>query len=215
MALASYPDLLAFVPKLLFNRRDLADQLPDFVRLGQVRINVDLSVSASEQEIPLAGVAGSRFVDISAIQMNEPRGLWLTAYSPRQPIDFILPEIMGVVTTPGRPLYWTIDGGAIAFDRPCDAAYPFAFRIIANWQLSDVSPTNFLMANYPNVYLYATLCEIAPYLGNDALTAKWEAKYKQAVDGASRNMGRIRALSTARVDGALQQRRRSFNIYRG
>ena len=54
---------------------------------------------------------------------------------------------------------WTIDGGSLAFDRPCDQAYGFVLRMLAKVALSDAVPTNGLLTDYPDAYLFATLCE--------------------------------------------------------
>ncbi|MDR3439877.1 hypothetical protein [Telmatospirillum sp.] len=218
MALATYDDLKAEIPKFLQNRSDLLPLIDDFISLAQTTINIDLTVGNAEMELPLVAVPGSRFIDISGVALNEPRGLWQTSYNPRQELVFVMPELLTVSTTPGQSTFWTLDGSNIAFNRQADQAYPFAFRFVGNWLLSPTNQTNYLMTNYPNVYLYGSLCEAAPYLsGKDtALIAKWEAKYQKAWKGAQRNLNRWRnALVTSRVDLALQQRRPIFNINQG
>ena len=119
-------------------------------------------------------------------------------------------------TTPGLPQFWTITGQNIKFEKPCDAVYPLDFFYGGQWALSAAVPTNYLMTNYPNVYLYATLLQAAPYLGDDQRTNLWAKAYENSVSGAQTNINRSRtALATLRVDTALQRRRPLFSILQG
>ena len=45
--------------------------------------------------------------------------------------------------------------------------------------------TTWLMTTYPHVYLYATLCEAAPYIKDDNRTAIWEKKYKESIESVN------------------------------
>lgn len=47
--------------------------------------------------------------------------------------------------------------------------------------LSAANQSNWLLTNYPNVYLYGALVEASPYLLDDARVATWEAKFNEGV----------------------------------
>ena len=51
-------------------------------------------------------------------------------------------------------------------------------------RLSNDVPTNWLLEMQPDIYLYGSLCQAAPYLGDDARIATWSALYKRSVDSA-------------------------------
>ena len=44
--------------------------------------------------------------------------------------------------------------------------------------LSVGSPTNWLLTSYPDIYLYASLLESAPYIKDDARVALWKSEYE-------------------------------------
>ncbi|MES2040472.1 MAG: hypothetical protein V4495_21850 [Pseudomonadota bacterium] len=64
-----------------------------------------------------------------------------------------------------------------------DAAYQLELtyqqRIPA---LSTINTTNWLLAAFPNVYLYAALCAAQPFIMNDARISTFEKLYLQSVD---------------------------------
>jgi hypothetical protein len=48
--------------------------------------------------------------------------------------------------------------------------------------LSDGAPTNWLLTEAPDVYLYATLVQSAPYLKEDERTGVWAGLYQTLVN---------------------------------
>jgi len=48
--------------------------------------------------------------------------------------------------------------------------------------LSDTNTTNWLLTNYPNLYLYAALLESAPYLRDDERILLWQGMYDDGVN---------------------------------
>ena len=48
--------------------------------------------------------------------------------------------------------------------------------------LSDSATTNDMLTNNPDVYLYGTLLEAEPFLGNDQRVPLWLAAFQKAVD---------------------------------
>jgi hypothetical protein len=61
---------------------------------------------------------------------------------------------------------------------------------------------NWLITNFPDVYLYATLLEAAPYMGNDARIDVWKQGYLQAIDTLNRvdSEARFGSSPRARLD---------------
>ena len=58
--------------------------------------------------------------------------------------------------------------------------------------LSDSNTSNWLLTSYPDVYFFATLCEIEPYIVEDERIPMWQAKLEQALS----------ELATARLNPA-------------
>jgi hypothetical protein len=48
--------------------------------------------------------------------------------------------------------------------------------------LSDISNTNWMLQNAPDVYLYGSLMELEPFIQNDARLAVWGAGYANAIE---------------------------------
>jgi len=48
--------------------------------------------------------------------------------------------------------------------------------------LSDAAPTNWLLTESPDIYLYATLVQSAPYLKEDERTGIWSSFYEKLVE---------------------------------
>ena len=89
-----------------------------------------------------------------------------------------------------------MDGAVLAFDRPCDQAYGFTLRMLRKFALSDLAPTNALLTEHPDVYLFATLCEAAPFLRDAELSQAYEARLARAIAEANGKDARSRAART-------------------
>lgn len=75
----------------------------------------------------------------------------------------------------------------------CNTDYSYRMVYYAGIpSLSIGSPTNWLILRNPNVYLYATLLELAPYLQDDDRINVWGAGYQNAVAALQRQDDHIR-----------------------
>jgi hypothetical protein len=78
----------------------------------------------------------------------------------------------------GKPKFVAREGDNFIFGPYPDSAYTvkgiYYKRLDA---LSNSNATNWFTANAPDLLLFATLCEAAPYVREDARIQLWEAKY--------------------------------------
>lgn len=217
MALTTFSELKASVADFL-NRTDLTTTIPDFIALAEADINSHFDLRTVESDQALTSVTNSRFIALPT-GFREPQNLWINwTYGRGDPLRFMAPELLVTSTTPGIPLLWSIDGSNIAFERPAGSAYSLTLRMIGGVTLSDANPTNLVLTNYPNVYLYGALKEAAPYLRDVEGAGLWEAKYQDAIMKAKAKEGREKSLVTLSTEpGALTFRgnRGGFNINRG
>ena len=65
--------------------------------------------------------------------------------------------------------------------------------------LSDSSPTNDILTNYPDIYLFGSLAEAELYLKNDQRAGLWDQRFLAGIRGANKDHARAR-----RKGGALQ-----------
>jgi len=213
VAIATYSDLQAAIASWL-NRTDLTAQIPDFITLAEARMMRKLRLRLFEQEAAVNTTTSSRTVALPA-DYREPLNLWLNRGNGREALNFIPASVLETVTTPGAPLYWAIDGGNLAFERPCDQPYSITFRYIQKLALSALSPTNALLTAYPDAYLTAALAEASRFL-KDADAAKlWDDKHNQVAHDIREQEERTNTLTTLHTEVAHLTRRRSFDITRG
>jgi len=98
----------------------------------------------------------------------------------------LLNRRMNSVNTSGRPKYYTMSDGAFEIYPTPDAAYTAELLYFSqNTALSDANTSNWLLSDYPDVYLYGTLAHTAPFLGEDQRLPIWAQLYQSALDGVN------------------------------
>lgn len=208
MALANYSDLKVAVAGWL-NRTDLTDQIPDFITLAESKLNRRLKLRVMETEASLSLSSGGQSVALPS-GFVEPMDLWAEDPEGRRDLRYLDPSQMPDHVAQDRVEYWTITGANIVFERPSDAALTLTLRYLASFALSDASPTNWLLTNHPDVYLFATLVEAAPYERDTEALGIWSARLEAAIQEVNLKEGRSRSLSTLSVDPVLQLQSRRW-----
>ena len=211
MALANYTDLQATA--LRWMERVGADeaQAPDWITLAEAKLNRELG--AVETDTTLAGVVGSRSIDISGLAMVQPIALFLAEVGCDE--VFITPKADGTfpyLSTSGRPSVWAIDGTNIDFDRELDGSYPFRLRYRERFNLA-VSTTNWLLTNHPDVYLAAVMMWGAGYNQDWTNGSVWKQTLAETVPEIKNQIAQNKR-GVATVDRALARignGRRTYN----
>jgi hypothetical protein len=201
MALSTYAQLKSAIADWL-ERSDLADRTADFVVLAESRLNRLLRFRTLESDQALVGVVGSRMAPLPA-GFREPVTLWFEGAGGREAMRYADVAGLATSTRPGRPRLWTIDGSSVAFERPCDEAYPFSLRMLGRLALSDLQPTNPVLSDYPDLYLFGALVEAAPYLRDADLLSLFAARFEAALAEARAKEARAKSLATLYVEPAL------------
>lgn len=179
MALANYDDLKAAVASWL-NRTDLTAQIPDFIALAESRLNRSLRLRDEYEDLPISTVAGSRTVPLPA-DFDEPIALWDATLVDRDPLQLVLPTQIIITTVQGEPEYWMVDD-AIYFERPANQVYSLILRYIKKFSLSDANPTNWLLTNHPDAYLFTALEEAGPFLRDPDILNIYAARAERAIN---------------------------------
>jgi len=212
MAITTYAELQAAAANWLV-RADLTARIPEFVVLAEARLNRTLRTRLAESEASLTASVGARKIPLPA-GFAEPLALWLVRPDgTRCALRFVEPSLLGLISLQGEPAVWSLDAGNLAFERACDQAYGVTLRYLAKFQLSDDAPTNALLADYPDVYLFATLCEAAPFLRDADLAQAYASKLELALSEVNAKEARSRAGATLITD--LPRPRRIFDIAEG
>ncbi|MDB5476489.1 MAG: hypothetical protein JWP49_2000 [Phenylobacterium sp.] len=212
MAITTYAELQAAAANWLV-RADLTARVPEFISLAEARLNRSLRARLAEVEQTLTATVGARTVPLPA-GFAEPLAVWrVQSDGSRRSLRFVEPSLLAPVSLRGEPASWSIDGANLAFDRPADQAYSFVLRMLAKFQLSDAAPSNALLADCPDAYLFATLSEAAPFLRDAELAQAYESKLERALADINAKDARSRAARTLVTE--LPRSRPTFDILRG
>jgi hypothetical protein len=179
MALTTYDDLKTAVADWL-ERSDLAGRAADFVTLAEARMNRELRLAVMESEVSLAAAAGARTLSLPE-DCREALGLWREDGAVRTPMRYRPAGLLAQIEAAGRPDYWTLQGGVIALDRPCAAETGFILRQLGRLALSAASPTNAVLVEHPDLYLFAALAEACPYLRDGEMAGHFNARFEMAL----------------------------------
>ena len=204
MGIGNYTELQAAVTGWL-HRSDLTTRAKEFIALAESRLNRLLRLRVMESSEPMTATVGSRLIALPA-GFVEPLALWLEQASGRSELRFFEASALPVTQSAGEPDFWTIDGTNIAFERPADQAYSVTLRMLKAFALSDAQPTNWLLTNHPDLYLYGALIESAPYIRDDNRTAFWQERFDRALAEVQAKESRSRSLATLSTDAAMTGR---------
>jgi hypothetical protein len=187
----TYSGLQASIAAYL-NRDDLTAVIPDFIIAANNRIGRRLRVADMETTATGSLTDGAAALPDDFIELRRVENVGSSRNSVLTPLT---PGAAGVdyeYNTAGVPNHYTITGNTIT-------TYPNAgdgeLRIIYYAKppaLSDDEPTNWLLTKAPEIYLYASLIEAAPYLMDDERVGIWGTMFNQACDQlqARDDMGR-------------------------
>ena len=183
MAISNYCELQTAVANWL-DRDDLAARIPEFIVLCEARFNRSLRIRAMETlDISVDTVGGTSTVALPTgyVQM---RDISLIT-SPITQLQYLTPEIMNRLNAgsfTGKPETYTIIANNILFGPTPDAAYDISMLYYKTFDaLTDAAPTNWVITNAPDVYLYGALLEAEPFLMNDQRVQLWATALTQSI----------------------------------
>ena len=182
MALTTYTELKTSIADWL-NRTDLTATIPDFISLAEAQIERQLRTRQMLTRTTLT--IDAEFETIPA-DLLEVRALKLTGTNPITPMTFMTMDSLDEQSTidigSGKPKYFTVVGSEFRFVPTPDASYASEIVYFAKLtKLSASVATNFLITSSPDIYLYGSLLQAAPYLQDDARIPVWTTLYERAL----------------------------------
>lgn len=203
MAITTYSELKTAVADFL-NRDDLTSAIPNFVSLAEASLNRRMR---SPEMVTRATVT------VDAEYENRPAD-WMETIryqvntNPITVLEFVTPEEAIIQKTKfsvsGVPLFFSTVGTQFQHIPAPDGSYTGELMYYARVPgLSDSNTSNWLLTANPDIYLYATLVQSAPYLKEDErigvwasilerLMAEYEVAEQRAKIGSSRLASRTR-----------------------
>ena len=206
MALTTYTELKASVADWL-NRTDLTNVIPDFISLAEAQIERTLRtrqmiVRATASIDTEYSAMPADFLETKSIKLNTNPVTALVFES----IDALDSLKSTTYISPGRPGYFGIVGGQIRVLPVPDSTYTAELIYYAKLsKLSSSVAVNWLLTQAPDVYLYGSLMQAAPYLKDDSRVPVWAAIYTRGLEELQ-----IADDRGATSGGSIMMRARSF-----
>jgi hypothetical protein len=192
MALDSYTNLKAAVADFA-NRTDLTTPIVDCITLAEARLYDLMILKDFESDEPLTLTTGQNYVALPAGYIS-PIKFWLIVSTIRVPLQMVLPQELPYDTYNNQPRYWAIDGANVRFDCPASENFSARLRCVKKSNLSGSVTTNYLLTRRPDIYLAASLVELARYTRDVDLFNTWESKLLKAVAEVKAAESRARAV---------------------
>ena len=182
MAISTYSELQSAVADWLL-RTDLTSVIPSFIDLAEAKFNrrirdyrmvtrTSITVDAQYEDVPTDWLENVRF------QLET---------SPITTLEYVTPDQASeeerLHSSNGRPLFFTMIGEQFQIIPSPDTTYSATLTYYAKIPaLSDSNTTNWLLTTAPDLYLYGTLMEAAPYLDDDQRIQTWGSLYEQGMN---------------------------------
>jgi hypothetical protein len=179
MALDSYSALQASIADFL-NRDDLGTQAVDFIALAEAQINRD--VRHWRMETRAVTTFDARYIALPEDWVETIRITAAPNYRALQLLSTDQLERARPFASSGPPEYYAHTAGQIElFPVPGDSFMGELLYYARVPALTDAEPVNWLLTEAPDIYLYGSLIQSAPYLKEDERAATWGAMYSAAV----------------------------------
>jgi hypothetical protein len=199
VAITTYAELQTAIGDWLA-RDDLTARAPDFITFAEARLNRELR--CRQMVAQATGTASSSVIAIVA-DMIEPILVRVddVVIDYRPPTDFYSRDAVNQTSSIAR--YYTVVGAEFRVAPTPTAATAYTidyYQEIA--ALSTTATSNWLLAKWPNIYLYAALLEAEPFLKNDDRVPLWQQFYtaaKTAINGADQRIKAVSGPQAARI----------------
>jgi hypothetical protein len=188
MSFTSYSDLQTTIAGYLA-RTDLTTQIPDFIRLAELRLRRDLRIRQMLKSVTTATEANDNTVELPS-DFLEVRD-FVVVGNPVRPLNYYSPSAFNRNTRTweiGKPVDYTVLANDFQLAPVPDAVYTLKmFYFAAPTFLSDTNTSNAFLANTPDALLYGALLEAAPYLMDDARINTWGTMFDRAMSSITRS----------------------------
>jgi hypothetical protein len=185
MAITTYTELKSAVADWL-NRSDLTAVIPSFIALAESYFNQEERLRNQKSIVRATATFDQEYEALPGDYL-EMLNLTNQTTVPFQKVQFLSlnqwDDYKRDFTTLQVPKYYTIVGNQLQLlpvpGSSITAEMVYYAKIPA---LSDSNAANWLLTNHPEVYLYGTLIQAAPYLKDDDRIATWNAMLERSLD---------------------------------
>ena len=206
MAITTYAELQSSVGDWL-NRSDLTSVIKDFIVVAEsefrrtIRHRKMITRSDATFDREYSATPPDWYQTVSLILKTDPV----------RPLEYVTNEAMhdlkNTSSATGKPRYYTHVGDEIqVFPVPDGDGYSGELVYYAKLPaLSDSATSNWLLDLAPDIYLYGTLKQSAPYLRDDERTGMWVQLYQKGIDDLVISDQRTRGQTSVRMKARALQ----------
>ena len=177
MSLGTYSDLLSELADWT-HRTDLSSKFPLFIQLAEsdMQIRCKLVQFEASSDVAITSALGSIPDDFAGMRSaywdgDENRVL---TYTTPEKFDLYREET-------GTPYWYTITGSQIKVTPSATGTLTITY--MARFTAIDANnPSNSLLVNYPDAYLYGSLVQFAIYCEDDAALQKYNGLFDAAIE---------------------------------
>ena len=185
--ITNYTTLQTAISNFIRARADIVASVDVLIQLAETDIDSDLKLGGDELvSTSLATVAGTPYVALPA-EFRGLRGLWLQTDARRlvQRTPSQVAELSANGNTDKPDSYAIIgnDGGTFRLMLGPTPGEIYTLEILYNKKRVALSTTstNWLLTNFPNLYLFGALRNAAAFAIEDSRISLWQAGYNEAV----------------------------------
>lgn len=198
MSITTYTELKSAVADFL-NRQDLASAIPTFISLAESSFNRD--IRHWRMDVRTSITLDAQFVDLPSGWLETVKIVNATGEGPQEleliPLAEMDERRFASNNTAGAPRFYAINGGKIElYPTPSEAFTASITYVQKPTALSTSNASNWLLENFPDVYLYGSLAHSAPYLQEDSRLGVWAALYQQALSAINLDSDRAKYSGT-------------------
>lgn len=202
MAITTYAELVTATATWL-DRQDLSARIPEFIALAEA--GLDRTLRSRELISRVTASLNEQYENLPRDFAQEIR-LYLTSTTPTIQLKAMSPAAL-VQQFPsnsqGTPRAYAIVGPQMQFAPIPDSTANLTIELtyytkVSAFALSSTNTSNVILDQHPDVYLYATLSEAAPFLMDDKAAERFVTLREAAVQRANR------ATDDASYGGTLQ-----------
>jgi hypothetical protein len=182
MSLDTYTNLKTEIADWL-NRSDLSSMTGTFITLAEASFKRDARLRKYQRagEITVSADGYSLPDDFQSLESLAHEGT-----SHYGPVEIVGSDQLGTLKAQygdtGVPRYAAIEDGVLYFAPEPDASYTL---VLTYWRsvdaLSSTNADNWLLTDHPDVYLYGSLMQAAPYLKDDERIPVWSSLLEKAI----------------------------------
>lgn len=186
MDLTTYTGLQSTIGDYL-ERDDMAARIPGWIQIAEAQIARDLRRTTKRETTTVFAPTFNLPATVA-----ELRSARLVTASPHRDKPLVnvtvehLAERRAGRSPTGRPMFFAVRGAEMQFvpapDQPYTMEYSYYQKLVP---LSAANPSNTVLVEAPDLYLFGTLKEAAVFL-DDERAVVWEAKYNAALASLER-----------------------------